>query len=453
MTTTAQLDDGASLEPPILATHNSYLEDLSGPVRARAVPWEGYQRASLITETELSQIKAFEKSGGAALDNEAGGEVYVELLYTLLQKLVRNDTVQNILVLIDDVLVENPARAKLFFSVAAKRYEPVLVYNAFIKLLRKDDELVQLKAAKILTFLILHAPSNWPKPETAEFIAWITASLNPSNNPNVVDIAVQLLLSLLGNGRWVRLAFYESPNGMTLLVDILKKSNQAQMQYQVICCFWLMSFEPEIAVDIQRRYDVFPTCIEIAKAAIKEKVVRVVLATFKNLLEQAHQENIAHMLGNKLLIVCDNLSARKWSDTEITEDLDYLKEELSKSVQNLSTFDEYASEVRSGKLDWSPPHLSEQFWRTNASKLNDKDHELLRMLSRIIATSTSPVVLAVAAHDVGQYVKHATAGKKIVQEIGVKSQVMELMTHESPDVRYQALIAVQKLLVGSWDAR
>ncbi|KAI8804614.1 armadillo-type protein [Cladochytrium replicatum] len=65
------------------------------------------------------------------------------------------------------------------------------------------------------------------------------------------------------------------------------------------------------------------------------------------------------------------------------------------------------------------------------------------MLWQIIATSKCPVVLAVAPHDVGQYVKHATACKKIVQEIGVKSQVMELMTHESPDVRYQALIAFQ----------
>ena len=43
-----------------------------------------------------------------------------------------------------------------------------------------------------------------------------------------------------------------------------------------------------------------------------------------------------------------------------------------------STFDEYASEVRSGKLEWSPPHLSEQFWKQNAGRLNEKDFELLR---------------------------------------------------------------------------
>ena len=27
-----------------------------------------------------------------------------------------------------------------------------------------------------------------------------------------------------------------------------------------------------------------------------------------------------------------------------------------------STFDEYAAEVRSGRLEWSPVHKSEKFW-------------------------------------------------------------------------------------------
>ena len=84
------------------------------------------------------------------------------------------------------------------------------------------------------------------------------------------------------------------------------------------------------------------------------------------------------MLGNKLLGVCETLSSRKWSDPEISEDLEYIKEELSKVVVTLSSFDEYASEVKSGNLEWSPPHLSEQFWKQNASKLSEHDYELVR---------------------------------------------------------------------------
>ena len=73
------------------------------------------------------------------------------------------------------------------------------------------------------------------------------------------------------------------------------------------------------------------------------------------------------------------------------------------------------------------------------------------ILARLISTSNSPTVLAVAAHDIGQYVKFYPAGKKFIQEIGAKQQVMELMTHENPDVRYQALLAVQKYMTGGWE--
>ncbi|CAG8776842.1 3782_t:CDS:2, partial [Acaulospora morrowiae] len=68
------------------------------------------------------------------------------------------------------------------------------------------------------------------------------------------------------------------------------------------------------------------------------------------------------------------------------------------------------------------------------------------ILARLLVTSIDPLVLAVAAHDLGQYVKYYPNGKKFLQEIGAKQQIMELMTHEDPEVRYHALIAVQKYM-------
>ena len=35
---------------------------------------------------------------------------------------------------------------------------------------------------------------------------------------------------------------------------------------------------------------------------------------------------------------------------------------LKNAVVFNSTFDEYAAEVRSGRLEWSPVHKSEKFW-------------------------------------------------------------------------------------------
>ena len=43
-----------------------------------------------------------------------------------------------------------------------------------------------------------------------------------------------------------------------------------------------------------------------------------------------------------------------------------------------SSFDEYSTEVKSGRLEWSPVHKSEKFWRENAARLNEKNYELLK---------------------------------------------------------------------------
>ena len=45
---------------------------------------------------------------------------------------------------------------------------------------------------------------------------------------------------------------------------------------------------------------------------------------------------------------------------------------------HFSSFDEYTTEVKSGRLEWSPVHKSERFWRENAARLNEKNYELLK---------------------------------------------------------------------------
>jgi V-type H+-transporting ATPase subunit H len=45
---------------------------------------------------------------------------------------------------------------------------------------------------------------------------------------------------------------------------------------------------------------------------------------------------------------------------------------------NFRSFDEYAVEIRSGRLSWTPVHQSEKFWVENAAKLNESNFELLR---------------------------------------------------------------------------
>lgn len=69
------------------------------------------------------------------------------------------------------------------------------------------------------------------------------------------------------------------------------------------------------------------------------------------------------------------------------------------------------SQVKSGRLEWSPVHKS-KFWRENAQRLNEKNYELLRILIHLLETSSDPLVLSVASFDIGEYVRHYPRGKQ-----------------------------------------
>ncbi|KAG9284085.1 hypothetical protein G9A89_022859 [Geosiphon pyriformis] len=441
-------EDNHKADVPTVFVSNRYFDELGENLR-RSIPWEGYLRADIITQEECDLIMTVEKLSRDQLQNllDKEGEKYANLYISLLEKSVRIDTVQYILVLIGDMFSETEQPVVYFHKTSSR--DPELPYRPFLKLLQKDDEFIRLAAAKILTLLICYAPKP-PPFDLSEFLQWIVLRIK-SNNQHVSDLAVQILGSILRVSEY-RMKFWNTPQAVDALVNILKdKSPTPQMQYQVMFCFWLLTFIKEIAAQFNKKYDIIPTLIDIAKSAIKEKIIRVIIGTFRNMVEKAPEANLPSMLVAKLLNFLENLSARKWSDAEIVEDIDFLKVELQENFQSLTTFDEYASEIGSGRLQWSPPHESEQFWKQNAAKLNEQDHELLKILARLLSTSNDKLVLAVAAHDLGQYVKYCPSGKKFLQDIGAKQRIMELMTHEDSDVRYQALLAVQKYMTNAWE--
>lgn len=39
---------------------------------------------------------------------------------------------------------------------------------------------------------------------------------------------------------------------------------------------------------------------------------------------------------------------------------------------------------------------------------------------------------------------------RFVQDLGAKQQIMELMTHDNAEVRYNALLAVQQYMTNAW---
>lgn len=125
------------------------------------------------------------------------------------------------------------------------------------------------------------------------------------------------------------------------------------MCYQISFCFWLLTFEQDIAEEINksvpissspyptqthnyRKYDIIPLLTDVAQAAVKEKVIRVIVSTFRGLVTRAPAANLPAMLVSQLLPFVKNLSTRKWSDEDIVEDVQFLRDELSARFESLT---------------------------------------------------------------------------------------------------------------------
>ena len=75
---------------------------------------------------------------------------------------------------------------------------------------------------------------------------------------------------------------------------------------------------------------------------------------------------------------------------------------------------------------------------------------LFRCLASILRTCEDPKKLAIAAFDVGQYIDHHPIGKKNIDKLETKHDIMKLISHEDSDVRYNALNSVQKYMSNLW---
>uniref|UniRef100_A0A3P8PRW4 V-type proton ATPase subunit H n=1 Tax=Astatotilapia calliptera TaxID=8154 RepID=A0A3P8PRW4_ASTCA len=428
-------------------------------VRANQVNWQSYLQSQMISTEDCEFIKKFEVASSdqkqVILTNE--GHQCAKTFLNLMAHISKEQTVQYILTLIDDTLQENHQRVNIFFDYAKKTKNTAWSY--FLPMLNRQDLFTVHMAARIIAKLAAWGRDLMEGSDLNYYFNWIKSQLSSQVNeaigagtisPSEVSMSE---VQLQPSWRFPYKEFKETK----IITAVLSNKCGFQLQYQMIFCVWLLAFSPQLCEQL-RRYNVVPALSDILQESVKEKVTRIILAAFRNLLEKSveretRQEYALAMIQCKVLKQLENLEQQKYDDEDITEDIKFLLERLGESVQDLSSFDEYSSELKSGRLEWSPVHKSEKFWRENAVRLNEKNYELLKILTRLLEVSDDPQVIAVAAHDIGEYVRHYPRGKRVIEQLGGKQLVMNHMHHEDQLVRYNALLAVQKLMLNFPDMK
>ncbi|CAL5197633.1 unnamed protein product [Lathyrus oleraceus] len=434
-------------------------------VLSRDIPWETYMSTKLISGTSLQLLRRYdhrsESQRAQLLDDD--GPAYVRVFVHVLRDIFKEDTVEYVLALIDEMLTANPKRARLFHDNALADDD---TYEPFLRLLRKGNWFVQEKSCKILALIVSVRPKNQSgnasKGEASNekksitsiddvligLVKWLCEQLKkPSHPTRGVPTAINCLSSLLKEPV-VRSSFVQA-DGVKLLVPLIcpaSTQQSIQLLYETCLCIWLLSYY-DPAIEYLATSRTLPRLIEVVKSSTKEKVVRVVVLTLKNLLSKGTLG--AQMVDLQLPQVVQSLKAQAWSDEDLLEALNSLEEGLKDNIKKLSSFDKYKQEVLLGNLDWSPMHKDPLFWRENITNFEDHDFQILRVLLTILDSSNDPRTLAVACFDISQFIQCHPAGRIIVTDLKAKERVMKLMNHESAEVTKNALLCIQRLFLGA----
>ncbi|XP_072997579.1 probable V-type proton ATPase subunit H [Typha latifolia] len=433
-------------------------------VLKRDIPWETYMSTKLITGTCLQLLRRYdnrtESQRAALLDDD--GPAYVRVFVNILRDISKEETVEYVLALIDEFLTANPKRARIFHdkSLGEDTYEP------FLRLLWKGNWFIQEKSCKILSLIVSVRPnvqngmtpngeSSYSKSKSTSIddvlkglVEWLCSQLkNPSHPNRSVPTAINCLATLLRELS-VRSSFVQA-DGVKLLIPLISPAStqqSIQLLYETCLCVWLLSYY-DAAVDYLATTRVMPRLVEVVKGSTKEKVVRVVVLTFRNMLPKG--AFAAQMIDLGLPQIVQNLKVQAWSDEDLLDALNQLEGGLKENIKRLSSFEKYKQEVLLGHLDWSPMHKDPGFWRENITNFEENDFQILHVLMTILDASSDPTALAVACYDISQFIQYHPAGRIVVSNLKAKERVMKLMNHENTEVRKNALLCVQRLFLGT----
>ncbi|ORX93182.1 vacuolar ATP synthase subunit H [Clohesyomyces aquaticus] len=478
-----------SLDPP------HYILSLQNNIRARPISWEGAVRAKTITDADLKKIKSIDKvrkeQRKQAIEADVGSFVSLLLggnghpsIFEAAAK--RPDITQYMLVLTGDLIDDIPSLA----SALVQHPAPFRPFLPLLKAAPNPEEPLPLLTSSVLSILLSHALSQPSAKDTSQIdealpkLYSYLSVLAKSSDAGLQDIAVQEFSAVLRSKKSRQIFWKQREATLDPLISILRAAAGAardqdstlwsgassvrsegglsggvglQLLYHVLLVIWQLSFEGELVGDgLHDEHDIIILYTHLLRLSPKEKTTRLLLSTLLNLLTTNRATLLPAAVLARLPTLLTTLKTRHLSDPDALEDLQNLTELLEDYTKTQTTFDEYAAELQSGHLRWSPPHRNQTFWRENARRiLEENNGELPRKLAEIMSKSweNDKQVLAIGCNDVACLVKEVPEKRSQLERLGLKGRVMELMQEADESVRWESLRAVGEWLRYSFEGK
>ncbi|SPO04233.1 related to vacuolar ATP synthase subunit H [Cephalotrichum gorgonifer] len=469
------------LDPP------AYLASLQNNIRQRPIPWDGAVRSGIITDDQLSRIRAVDRAKKpdtkqAIVEDDV--PAYASLFAgqagrpSILESAAKQPAMlQYLLVLLSDLISCSTVFAKSLLDSddPYRSLRPLLSHST------TPDDPIRLLTSTVLTGIIgaTRDSSQATVQVLSDLLPYLSEQVRGSD-ASKQDIAVQQLSHVLSTPG-LRSQFWGlREDTVKPMIDILgsaaglgSQSSSAslwsgtnnqrptgpdgqvdsgvgiELLYHVLFAVWQLSFDAKkIGDDLNDEYDIVILYSQLLKVSPKEKISRVIIATLRNLLENNEKTLLPTAVLARLPTVLGNLAGRHYADQELLEDLGVLQELLEEYTRTKTTFDEYVAEVNTGHLRWSPPHRNAMFWAENARKILEYERgELPRKISEIMAKpwDQDKAVLAIACNDIGCLVKEVPEKRHQLEKLGLKRRIMELMGDTDENVKWESLRAL-----GAW---
>ncbi|EJK58598.1 hypothetical protein THAOC_21263 [Thalassiosira oceanica] len=245
-------------------------------------------------------------------------------------------------------------------------------------------------------------------------------------------------------------------------------NSSVQQLYELGFCLWCLTYELNNFADVRADFskDGLPVLalVELVSVAPREKVIRVAMAALRNLATCSADVNpepdaqridakvfLGEMIGAGLMKAIGLLRERQFSDPDIVDDTETLHKLLTDNFKEMTRWEVYENEVKTGQLQWGSTH-TDAFFKENAKMMEGKDGDfgLIKILISLLSSKEEDVA-AIACFDLGEFCRFYPNGRHIAKRLGAKEMAMTLIEHENPELQHQALQCVSKMLVQNWE--
>eukprot|EP01091_Cochliopodium_minus_P021169 TRINITY_DN957_c0_g1_i2.p1 TRINITY_DN957_c0_g1~~TRINITY_DN957_c0_g1_i2.p1 ORF type:complete len:337 (+),score=101.83 TRINITY_DN957_c0_g1_i2:306-1316(+) len=331
-----------------------------------------------------------------------------------------------------------------------------------MRFLEQPDTYISYLGSKILATLMVHSKELDERDVYLTF-KWVASQLleNNSNRKKIAVLALKIFLKTQPLRQ-----YFVTHEGFSQLAPLVKQQLVAvlncketkeknperdlQFIYDILYCFWLLSFDEEIGNKyFTEQSGVIKNIVRLIAECEVEKIRRIGFACLKNL--KGRGTSAAQMINAKLHVTLRIFTNKIFGDKDITDDINTLIDICDKQLIEMTSWDKYKQEVLSSDLEWSPVHTSDKFWRENVNRFGDDDFRIVGVLTELL-NSKKPLVQSIACHDLGEFSRYHPRGKRFIQEKAIHAKIMILLeSSHDEDVKHSALLCLQKIMIANWE--